>query len=155
MNPAPISLRKLAVWIAAFIAPWSAIGGIVVALSGCASGPMMTGPDAAPSPAVQIAWYVADPVAHPRPPHKTDCNDYAVANAAKLRAEGLSPYFVVARTETGEGHMVVAVDQGGDTLIYDNRLPQPDKPVSWRMLDYRWIEASGDGVRWFRIGSVS
>jgi hypothetical protein len=127
----------------------------LVMLSGClANEPMRTGkavaiPGAMPGEQWSAAFYLADPVKFTRSAHIKDCNDYAAENSARLRAEGLTPHFVMAITESGVGHMVVAVEQNSRTLIYDNRLPRPEEPIDWRMLPYRWIAREGDDGLWY------
>jgi Bacterial transglutaminase-like cysteine proteinase BTLCP len=148
-NPGPVSIRRLLVYAACVIAPWTAIGIACILASGCVSDLMQAG--ATPVVPPRFAFYLADPDKFARPAHEKDCNDYAVERAARLRAEGLAPYFVVAIAETGEGHMVTAIDHNGETLIYDNRLPEPDKPIPWRHLHYRWIEREGAGHVWYPI----
>lgn len=127
----------------------------IAMLAGCLSNePMRTGeavaiPGAMPGEQWSVAFYLADPVKFARSAHVKDCNDYAVENSVRLRAEGLMPHFVVAITESGIGHIVVAVEQNGRTLIYDNRLPRPEEPIDWRMLPYRWIAREGDDGLWY------
>jgi hypothetical protein len=142
MTPAPISLRKLAVWTAAFIAPWSVIA---LTVAGCAYKPLRISDDPAPPPAAAIYWAVGMDM----PSEGKDCNQFARENFARLTAQGKHPRYVAAITETGEGHMLV--EAGG--LAFDNRFA---RPVPMRMLPYRLVEASENGINWFRIfGGIS
>ena len=146
-----INWPRVAVYAAVVAGPWAIIAALVVALAGCMTGePMRTGAAVVP-PRVDLALYITDPAKFPRPMHVKDCNDYAVENAARLRAEGRTPHFVVAYTERGVAHMVTSVDRNGETLIYDNRLPQPDTPIDWLMLPYKWIAREGDDHIWYAI----
>jgi hypothetical protein len=145
----PVSIRRMFIYAASVIVPWAAIGIVCILSSGCVSDLMQSGVTPVVPP--RLALYFAEPDKFARPPHQKDCNDYAVERAARLRAEGLEAYFVVAITETGEGHVVTAVDRNGGTLIYDNRLPEPDKPIPWWHLRYRWLQREGAGHVWYPI----
>jgi hypothetical protein len=145
---AAISIRRLLLYGAWVFLPWAAIVVTAILASGCVSDLMQSGDTPAVAP--RLAFYLAEPDRFKRPPHEKDCNDYAVERAARLRAEGIEPYFVAAIVETGEGHMVTAFDRNGETLIYDNRLPEPDTPIPWRQLRYRWIERERGHV-WYPI----
>lgn len=144
-----VSIGRLLVYAACITVPWATIGIACVLVSGCVSDLMQSG--GTPVIAPRLALYLAEPGRFTRPAHEKDCNDYAVERAAQLRAEGIEPYFVVAIVETGEGHVVTAFDRNGETLIYDNRLPDPDTPVPWRYLRYRWIERERAGHFWYPI----
>jgi hypothetical protein len=148
-KPGPVSIRRALVYAACVILPWAAIAIALILSSGCASGLMQSG--ATPVVPPRLAFYLAAPETFVRPAHEKDCNDYAVERAARLRAEGLAPYFVVALVETGEGHVVTAIDRDGETLIYDNRLPEPDRPIPWQHLRYRWVQREGAGHVWYPI----
>ena len=171
---AATAILRLLVYAACIAVPWTAIGIGCVVLGGCVSGltrsgPIRSGPiRSGPIPSgpmhsglmrsgtepvvpPRLAFYLADPEKFPRPAHEKDCNDYAVKRAAALRAQGLDPYFVVAIVETGEGHVVTALDRDGETLVYDNRLPEPDSPIPWHYLRYRWIERERAGHLWYPI----
>jgi hypothetical protein len=54
-----------------------------------------------------------------------DCKDYALAKYFTLRQADISPerlrLVIVHNKRSGEDHMVVAADEGGDRLILDNR----------------------------------
>lgn len=55
---------------------------------------------------------------------RDDCDGYMMTAADALLDAGADPAtlrLVTCTTETGEGHAVCAVDQGGETLILDNR----------------------------------
>lgn len=117
-------------------------------LAACASPDLMPVGELATPPAAAIYWAVGERYpAHPYP----DCNDYARATAARLAAAGDRPRFAAALTETGEGHMVVTLDdprQG--TIVFDNRYARPQP---WRHLPYTWLEVSApdDTTTWYKI----
>jgi hypothetical protein len=140
---------RLLIYAACVGVPWTIIGIACLLVSGCVSGLMQSG--STPVVAPRLAFYLSAPDRFPRPAHAKDCNDYAVERAARLRAEGLEPYFAVAMVETGEGHVVTAFDRAGETLVYDNRLPDPDQPIGWRHLRYRWIARERAGHVWYPI----
>jgi len=116
---------------------------LVLALAGCAAPDMMPAGEAMAPPSAAIWWALGLRYdAHPYP----DCNDAAQATAALLREAGDAPRFAVAFTETGEGHMVVTIDDPlRGTIVFDNRYPHP-RP--WRDLPYRWAEREDASGQW-------
>ena len=148
-KPRAVWVGRLLVYAACVAVPWAAIGISGVLVSGCVADLMQSG--ATPVVPPRLAYYLADPDRFPRPVHVKDCNDYAVERAAALRAEGIESYFVVAIVESGEGHVVTAFDRDSETLVYDNRLPDPDSPVGWRQLRYRWVERERADHLWYPI----
>lgn len=68
-----------------------------------------------------------------------DCEDFALAYRRELLRLGVprgALRLVVAETERGERHAVLAVETDGGTQILDVR---QTRPVSWRALGYTWL----------------
>ena len=83
-----------------------------------------------------------------------DCEDYALAKQAELRAAGVpatATRLVTARIASGEMHAVLAVETSRGTLILDNLHPGP---VPVRELAYTWLgEQDPVGrLRWLELG---
>jgi hypothetical protein len=150
MTPGPLSLKRVLVYAAIFGLPWVAIVALVLFLAGCAAAPAQIAPvqitgeaTAPPRAAVYRALGTRDPAfAYPA------CYDFAFAAFDRMREAGQHPLLVAALTETGEGHMLVALDG----IAFDNRYP---RPVPIYRLPYALIEASGDGVTWHKIAGAS
>jgi hypothetical protein len=138
------AIRRGLIYAAIVIVPWAVIGVGCAMLAGCAGAPLTISDDpmAPPRAAVYRAIGERDPsFAFPA------CYDLAFAAFDRMRAAGEHPILVAALTETGEGHMLVEADG----LAFDNRYSRP-QPID--SLPYRWIEASADGVSWFKAGVV-
>lgn len=68
-----------------------------------------------------------------------DCDGFALTAALALLREHVpesAVRLIMCRTETGQGHLVCGCDDGGDTLILDNR---QRGAWSWRSLGYQWL----------------
>jgi len=79
-----------------------------------------------------------------------DCEDYALAKRAALRAIGWPPeemFLACCWCETGEYHCVLAVDTERGWFILDNRHPWPMQPSA---LDYKWDKALRGG-QWLAL----
>jgi predicted transglutaminase-like cysteine proteinase len=82
-----------------------------------------------------------------------DCEDYALAKQAELRAAGVpagAARLATARLASGEMHAVLAVETSRGTLILDNLHPGP---VPVHNLDYTWLgeEAPTGHLRWLEL----
>lgn len=86
-----------------------------------------------------------------------DCEDYALAKQAELRAAGVpaaATRLVTARLTSGEMHAVLAVETTRGTLILDNLHP---RPVPVRKLNYAWLgeqDPIGE-LRWLELGGAA
>ena len=83
-----------------------------------------------------------------------DCEDYALAKQAELRAAGVpagATRLVTARIASGEMHAVLAVETRRGTLILDNLNPGP---VPVRELAYTWLgeQDPAGRLRWLELG---
>src|SRR5229473_3568463 len=82
-----------------------------------------------------------------------DCNNYAIAKRAELIALGwprAALLLAAAKTEDGEGHLVLVVVTSKGDLVLDNRqIPI----VEWRDLPYRWVSRQNprDLAEWVSI----
>lgn len=97
---------------------------------------------AQPEPAGRDLWQIAD--------SSGDCEDFALAKQAALRAAGLPAGAVrlaTARLPNGEFHAVVTVATTAGTLVLDNLQASA---VPLRALDYVWLRLQGarGSLRW-------
>ena len=69
-----------------------------------------------------------------------DCEDYAMAKAAELKAAGRRGLWLAVLTDGphGEAHAVLAVADGGKVVALDNRMA---RPVPWASLAARYWPA--------------
>ena len=82
-----------------------------------------------------------------------DCEDYALAKQAALRAAGLpagAARLVTARLPHGELHAVLTVETNRGTLVLDNL---QRRVVPMNDLDYAWLRAQGFDrtLRWRQL----
>lgn len=82
-----------------------------------------------------------------------DCNKYALTKRRELIAQGLpreALLLATAKTERGEGHLVLVVRTDQGDLVLDNRVAHV---VVWSQLPYDWIsiQSQQSPVRWVSI----
>src|SRR5262249_42215483 len=82
-----------------------------------------------------------------------DCNKYALTKRRELIAQGFSRealLLATAKTERGEGHLVLVVRTDQGDLVLDNRVAHV---VDWSVLPYHWISIQSplSPVRWVSI----
>ena len=83
-----------------------------------------------------------------------DCNKYALAKQKALIYAGWPPealLLTVARTEDGEGHLVLVATTSAGDLVLDNRMAHV---VDWRQLPYSWIarQSQAQPTQWVSLG---
>ncbi|MFO1046541.1 MAG: transglutaminase-like cysteine peptidase [Geminicoccaceae bacterium] len=86
-----------------------------------------------------------------------DCEDYALAKRARLRAAGLPAGAVrlaTAALPSGELHAVLTVETDRGTLVLDNLRPGV---VPMRALDYAWrrLEGTYGRLEWRELGGTA
>lgn len=77
-----------------------------------------------------------------------DCDGFALACRQLVREAGLESRLVICKTETGEGHMVLAVGN----YILDNRYNRVKLKSTLERVGYEWVYVSGleKGDLWFK-----